>query len=155
MKCLIRLIHTRGLGLWMSEWQGGVAKLRPLMMGHLDRLEHWSFFSVIGGLAMPLLIQNRQVLMFGIVSAGWAAVNIAIALIGKKAPPPKSVAHFVRLLAANQVANYFYVLMGIGLGLFGESPDWRGSGFAVALQGFALMVLDGKLLKQTRELLEP
>lgn len=140
--------------LWVSKWPVGVARLQPLMYGHLGRLEWWSFFSVIAGLAAPLLMQTRMVFMFGIVSAGWAAINILIAVIGKKAPPPKSIAHFVRLLAANQIANYFYILMGLGLGLFGDSVDWRAIGLAVAVQGFALMVLDGLLLRQTRELLE-
>jgi hypothetical protein len=135
-----------------SEWPSDVARLRPLMLAHLDRLEIWSIASFLAGLALPLMIQNRTALMFGLVSSGWAGVNILIALIGKKAPPPRSILAFARLLSANQVSNGFYIVFGIFFGLSSETIDWRAAGWAVCLQGIALMVLDARFLRQVRKL---
>lgn len=137
------------------DWPSDVARLKPLMLAHLNRLEWYSMVTFLGGLAFPLVLQNRMALMFGVVFAGWSAVNIIIAVIGKKAPPPRSIIAFARLLAVNMIANQFYIIFGMGFAFFAETPDWQGAGWAITLQGLALLVLDGRLLKQTRALIEP
>lgn len=137
-----------------SDWPPNVQPLRPLMLDHLNRLELWSIASVLAGLALPLMIQNRTALMFGLVSAGWAGVNILIAIIGKSAPPPRSIFAFARLLSANQISNAFYVAFGVFFGLTSETVDWRAAGWAVCIQGIALLVLDAQFLRQVRKLLQ-
>lgn len=136
------------------NWPPGVQPLRPLMLEHLNRLELWSIAAFLCGLALPLVLQNRTALMFGLTSAGWAGVNISIALIGKKAPPPRSIYAFFRLLSANQISNAFYIVFGVFFGLTSETVDWRAAGWAVCIQGIALLVLDAILLRQVRELLQ-
>lgn len=135
------------------EWPGELAPLRLRVISHLDRLEYWSFFSLLGGLALPILVQQRAALIFGLVSAAWATVNISIAIIAKFGPPPRSLVHFARVLALNQVLNIIYVMAGMLTASGTNSIDWRYGGYAVALQGFALMVLDGKLIGDVRDLL--
>ncbi len=138
-----------------QDWPPDVQPLRPLMIEHLNRFELWSIAAFLGGLALPLLIQTRTALMFGLVSSGWAGVNILIAIIGKKAPPPRSIYAFARLLSANQVSNAFYVVFGVFFGLTSDTVDWRAAGWAVCIQGIALLILDARFLRQVRKLIEP
>jgi hypothetical protein len=136
------------------DWPPNVQPLRPLMLAHLDRLELWSIAAFLGGLALPLVIQTRTALMFGLVSSGWAGINILIALIGKKAPPPRSIYAFARLLSANQISNALYVVFGVFFGLTSETIDWRAAGWAVCTQGIALLILDAMFLRKVRKLLQ-
>ncbi len=135
------------------EWPTELAPLRTRVISHLDRLEYWSFFALLGGLALPIFVHQRSALIFGVVSAAWATVNIAIAVIAKFGPPPRSLLHFARVLAMNQLLNVVYVTVGMIVASGAKSVDFQYGGYAVALQGFALMVLDGKLIGDVRELL--
>lgn len=102
---------------------------------------------------MPLVWQRGEVLVFGLMTSGWAVVNILIAVLGKRGKPPKSLRGFAGVLVLNQMANYLYVLVGSGVAVFGQTPEVRAGALAVVLQGFALLLLDGYLIKQVREVM--
>ena len=131
-----------------------MAPIRPLLIGHLERLEIWAIFCLLGGLALPLVWQNPLILSFGLMTAAWAFVNLTIAVLGKNGKPPSSVQTFVGLLVVNQVANYLYILVGSGVALFGGDAPTRAGAWAVVVQGFALMLLDAYLLKKCRGILK-
>lgn len=131
-----------------------MAPIRPLLIGHLERLEIWAIFCLLGGLALPLVWQNPLILSFGLMTAAWAFVNLIIAVLGKNGKPPSSVQTFVGLLVVNQVANYLYILVGSGVALFGGDAPTRAGAWAVVVQGFALMLLDAYLLKKCRGILK-
>jgi hypothetical protein len=136
------------------EWPPAVAPIRPLLIGHLERLEIWAIFCLLGGLALPLVWQNPLMLSFGLMTAAWAFVNLIIAVLGKNGKPPSSVQTFVGLLVVNQIANYLYILVGSGVALFGGDAPTRAGAWAVVVQGFALMLLDAYLLKKCRGILK-
>lgn len=135
-----------------QDWPTRVAPLRPIMFAHLKRLEYWSFATLLFGLALPIIFRIRSILMFGLVFAGWSAANIIIALLSRKAPPPRSVYQFAKLLTLNQFANAFYILIGIVFSALVGVADMQPIGVAILIQGIALFILDGRLLSEIRRL---
>jgi hypothetical protein len=72
-------------------------------------------------------------------------VNLIIAAAGWKGSKPLELSPFREFLALNLGLNVGYIGVGIALGVLGELGV-SGAGWAVAIQGLALLILDGFLM---------
>jgi len=115
------------------------------LRAHLVRLAIWSGLSLIGGLL--LLTRRPPELLRGlaILTIGWAVVNLAIAFFSWRGSPPTEMRALREFLMLNLGLNVGYIGVGVTMAILG-SPFVRGAGIAVAIQGFALLVLDGYLM---------
>lgn len=113
--------------------------LRAALDGHLLRLTVWSVLSLVVGLA--LVRRDRG---FGIMTVGWALVNLAIVVGSRLGSGPGPLGPFREFLAFNLGLNFGYIGVGVALAVVGRGLA-RGAGVAVAVQGAALLVLDGVL----------
>lgn len=114
----------------------------------------WGGLNVIGGSTLAL---NDTYGDFGIMSAGWGAVNAAIAtfaLMGTQTYTDatmfseilKDEQLFNRILAVNSGLNVGYISAGISMNYFGKTNRIKQFGTAVAIQGAFLMAFDAWLL---------
>lgn len=131
---------------------------------HLVRVGAWGGTALLSGAAL-LLASDREQLgrrAFGMQTAAWGAVNVAIAGValarGGDAATLDLATALARedrlgdLLWLNMGLNVGYVAVGTTLYAVGARaavarPDaWRGHGAAVVVQGLGLLVLDGLAL---------
>jgi uncharacterized protein DUF6992 len=104
--------------------------------------------SVVAGGVLAAVGATPRVRAFGQQSAGWGAVDLAIAGLGSLRPPT-DVARLRRVLLVNAALDLGYVAAGAEIALrrrtFGgkATPEQaRGHGLAVVVQGAALFALD-------------
>lgn len=126
---------------------------------HLRRVGIWGGANLAAGTALALAAaeDDERVRAFGVQSAGWGAVNGAIALFGllrSSDPVPSSAAdaqgsedRLAHILLVNLGLNVGYMGVGTTMMLLAgdEAPQAdrvRGHGGAVVLQGLGLLVLD-------------
>ncbi len=131
--------------------------------GHLARLAVWGGVSAVGGAALALASSRRRHparWAFGVQTAGWGLVNASIAAYGltRSPTPVPTVAEAVRredgfhdILLFNEGLNVAYVATGVTMAVAAArgvrgAPAWRGHGWAVVVQGAALLALDGVAL---------
>jgi hypothetical protein len=120
------------------------------LRAHLGRLTIWSVVSLLIGAALIYAAQDEWVRGFGWLTAGWAAVNLVIALLGLRGKPPTERPKFREFLFLNQGLNVGYMMAGAALFFGAGEPFLRGAGLAVVIQGLGLFVLDGLLVRLTR-----
>lgn len=125
---------------------------------HLLRLFAWGGASVLLGtlVVVALLVRRADsplLRWFGLMTAAWGAVDVAIAAVAWRGLAPRDLAGFTRLdrlLWLNVGLDVGYVAVGVTLAALGWRLGQRlglvGSGAAVTTQGLALLLLDARLL---------
>ncbi len=81
------------------------------------------------------------------MTAGWCLVNLAIVAASRNGPASE-LAPLREFLALNLGLNCAYIGVGATVGRLSMKPFSAGMGWAAALQGGVLLVLDGYLLWQ-------
>jgi cytochrome c biogenesis protein CcdA len=92
---------------------------------------------------------------FSIVTGLWALINMAIAAVAGRNIPQQFTWEAREFLAFNLGLNIAYVAAGLTLALTAD-PDRgfrKGAGWAVLIQGLALLVLDAVLYGRMRALM--
>ena len=125
---------------------------------HLHRVGWWGLVNVVGGAALWASASQDDAdrRAFGMQTAGWGAVNGAIALAGLRwggGEPPDAPG--AALAAESRYAHILLVNLGLNVGYMGvgttlatvsrDGPGWderRGHGTAVVIQGMGLFLLD-------------
>lgn len=120
------------------------------LKAHLRRLLVWSGVGLVGGVAVMAFLRGEWWQGFGGMTVGWAAINAVIGLASLRGKPPKSESQFREFLWLNQGLNVGYVGVGLTLALSHPGLGPQGFGWAVVVQGLGLIVLDGILLRRTR-----
>lgn len=125
---------------------------------HLSLVGAWGAANAVAGTTVLLLADDTGARAFGLQSALWGVVNLSIAgigLAGSSDIEPTTVAavrgreaRTGRLLRLNLGLNAGYVAAGVAMVALApadgaEGARWRGHGAAVAVQGLALLALDG------------
>ena len=130
---------------------------------HLRRVGVWGGTALLGGAALFLLSGDADgQRAFGLQTAAWGVVNVAIAGVALARGPDAAAVDLATALAdesrlreilwLNQGLNAGYVAVGATLFAVGARADvarpdvWRGHGAAVMIQGAGLLVLDGLAL---------
>jgi hypothetical protein len=132
--------------------------LLALEQGHLLRLGLWAGASVIVGALLLVMLRLRKtnasfVRHFAIQMLAWGAVDAAIAAWAWQGLALRDYARAMQLqqfLWLNVGLDAGYAAVGLTLALAGWQLGRRlgavGAGIAIILQGFALFVLDLRLL---------
>ena len=131
---------------------------------HLVRVGVWGGTALLGGAALWLAsdrdLNGRRA--FGMQTAAWGAVNVAIAGVAlARAGDPGALDLAGALAAEGRLGDILWLNMGLNVGYVAVGttlyavgaragvarPDaWRGHGAAVVVQGLGLLVLDGIVL---------
>ena len=131
---------------------------------HLVRVGVWGGTALLGGAALWLAsdrdLNGRRA--FGMQTAAWGAVNVAIAGVALARAGDLGALDLAGALAAeNRLGDILWLNMGLNVGYVAVGttlyavgvrtgvarPDaWRGHGAAVVVQGLGLLVLDGIVL---------
>ena len=141
-----------GAGVWshrrVDVWERETALARTTVV--------WGAASTVAGLAVAAARRDPFWRSFGLQTAGWGAVDLAVALVGRRLqerrmrnlPDPYAPEAQERerkklrtVLVVNVVANVGYVALGAVLARH-ERPDLAGSGVAIIVQGGFLLVHD-------------
>jgi hypothetical protein len=132
-----------------AEWPDELGELRLELRDHLKRLAIWSAISVLVGIKLIALFGGSEMgRSAGVMTAGWAAVNLIIVAASWNGKPPASRSQFREFIWLNQGLNSGYMAVGLTLVLASSSASAVGSGWAVIPQGLALLVMDGILLRR-------
>jgi len=132
-------------------------QLRALQQALAFRLMLWSLLSI----AVGLLLQKTALPFwraFGQQTAGWGAIDGAIALAGwrggTQSPPAQELPELRKLRAllwGNALLDLLYI--AVGLLLWRQAgPTRRGHGAAVVLQGLFLAIFDWVHARATAQL---
>jgi hypothetical protein len=130
---------------------------------HLLRLCAWGVLSVFAGVIVATIAVARQrhdpvarsslVLQFGIMTALWGVVDLALAALSIHDLHERDVASVIQLgnvvwLNAGFDAGYIGVGATLALcgWLFGRRLGPVGAGLAVVMQGLALLTLDARFI---------
>jgi hypothetical protein len=116
-----------------------------LLTAHLDRLLIASGLSLIVGTALALRPEPTKIA--GWMTAGWAVVNVLIALPGKLNPRVTDPLNLRDVIAVNCGLNVAYIAVAVTLMILGR-PRAKSAGAAVLVQGLILFVLDAVLFAQ-------
>lgn len=118
------------------------------LRAHLWRLV-WASL-VLGVVGVALFLSGGEEFRRGLggMLFGWSLVNLMICWAGFRGKPPKSVGAFRGFLWFNEGLNVVYVLVGVGMVVWG-SAGVQGAGVGVIVQGVNLLGLDGWLLGRT------
>jgi hypothetical protein len=128
--------------------------LFALERAHLLRLAIWGGASLLVGSSLLALLRlrgHRSSLLdhFGIQTALWGVIDLAIALVGLQRLELRDLSGATRLdrfLWLNVGLDAGYVMVGLTLLIFGwrapQRPGLVGAGLAVIVQGSALAILD-------------
>ena len=115
---------------------------------HLVRLLVGAIASLSVGVLLACKLPSAR--DFGLMTAGWSAVNAIIALASLRSPVVKDPAAFRSFLAFNQGLNVAYIAVGVTMALLAaEKANIRQFGLAVIMQGAILFLLDGWLWRVT------
>lgn len=137
-----------------GQWADSLLALERL---HLLKLTLWGALSVVVGTTLIAVLRARRVdspllLHFGIQTAAWGLVDLAIVLWARPRVALRDLAEAValdRFVWLNIGLDAGYVLVGITLALCGWRLGRRlgliGAGIGVVVQGLALLVLDLQL----------
>ncbi len=132
---------------------------------HLTLVGAWGAANLVAGSTILLITPPGGVRSFGLQSALWGATNVSIAMIGLASQPDQPASSLAaisaaedrmqRVLRLNLALNVGYVAVGTAMLVGARSSDphadlWRGHGAAVAVQGLALIVLDGAAYAASR-----
>jgi hypothetical protein len=132
--------------------------LLALERGHLLRLALWGGASMLVGTLLLALLAVRRLQApllrhFAIQIAAWGAIELAICAWGRSGLALRDFAGAQRLmhmLWLNVGLDAGYVAVGATLALtawrWGRRPGGVGAGIGVIVQGFALLLLDLRLL---------
>jgi hypothetical protein len=116
----------------------------------------WGLVSSLAGVGLAAATRDPWRRSFGLQTAGWGVVDVAIAVAGerwqdrrmRKLPDPHSAAaqdvervKLRRILLVNVAADVGYVALGLALARDAR-PRVAGSGVAVVIQGAFLLVHD-------------
>lgn len=119
------------------------------------RLAWWGGASVVGGAVAAVAGPSPAVRAFGLQSAGWGAIDLAIAGIGAARKSEVEAAKLRRTLWINTGLDVVYIAVGAHLAYRTPSftgrltrDDAIGHGAAVVVQGAALLVLDSVHARQ-------
>lgn len=133
---------------------------------HLWRLAVWGGASLIFGAALFLSRRGAVLRGFAVQNAAWGAIDLLIAVVGlssaRQLPPPlwaevfRAERNWHDILLLNTGLNIAYVVVGLALLAAGKNgvrhaAAWRGHGAGVAVQGAALLLLDGIVLIASRQ----
>lgn len=113
---------------------------------HLMRLAVWSAAWIPLGLLLAAWRPGGLDAAFGLMSVGWAVVNLAIVAGGMRDRKPVDLRRLREFLALNLGLNLGYLGVGLTMYLLGQTPV-EASGAAVFVQGLALLALDGWLFR--------
>jgi hypothetical protein len=116
-------------------------ELRP----HVRRLAAWSAASLAAGAAGSLKADPFWS-SFWLWTAGWATVNLLVCAVSARGKPPSDLRKLREFLVLNEGLNLGYIGVGAALGLASPVAGVQGAGWAVFVQGLALLVLDTWLL---------
>jgi len=119
----------------------------------LKQLTAWSLLSIFAGGLLALLSADRSFWQaFGGMNAAWGLVNLLIASAGlygvlKKgrrgiADEEAERLKLLRLLKVNVFLDVGYVLVGLGMVIWGRSALLHGFGWGIILQGAFLLLFD-------------
>jgi hypothetical protein len=119
----------------------------------LKQLTAWSLLSIFAGGLLALLSAERSFWQaFGGMNAAWGLVNLLIASAGlfgvlkkKRRGIPDEQAErrkLLRLLKVNVFLDVGYVLVGLGMVIWGRSALLHGFGWGIILQGAFLLLFD-------------
>ena len=123
--------------------------LGELLHSHLVRLAAWSITSLAVGLLGFLSKRDTGPRSFFGMTAGWALINLIIALASWNGAPPRDLGSFREFLFLNDGLNVAYIAVGVTMILLAaQRPPIKGAGLAVAIQGVGLLVLDSFLITQ-------
>lgn len=137
-----------------GQWADSLLALERL---HLLKLALWGALSIVVGSTLIAVLRARRVespllLHFGIQTAAWGLVDLAIVLWARPRVALRALAEAVsldRFVWLNIGLDAGYVLVGITLALCGWKLGRRlglvGAGIGVVVQGLALLVLDLQL----------
>lgn len=123
--------------------------LVSLLNAHLVRLAIWATICLVVAIVS---LRNKRFLektkSFWSMTLGWSAINLAIC--GLAIPHKEPEIHALReFLMLNLGLNVAYISVGLTLGLVKEMVrKSKGAGAAIAVQGVALLLLDGYLMFQ-------
>lgn len=122
----------------------------------------WGVASLVGG----GLFAITDISDFGLMTAGWGAVNTAIAATSLLNPTTfnreennindllRYEQRYNRIIAVNTGLNVSYIAAGLGLAHYSESRRTREFGAAIFAQGVFLLVYDSVLLYLSSRYLE-
>ncbi|QII02122.1 hypothetical protein BH92_21645 [Rhodococcoides fascians A21d2] len=122
----------------------------PIVAERLGRrLTLWGGGSVLAGTVLALRGSSPARRAFGLQTAGWGAIDLAIAGAGALSSKPPTSASLSRLLWINAGLDVLYIATGAHIAVrkprFGRritADQALGHGTAVVVQGVALLVLD-------------
>ncbi len=125
----------------------------------LKQLTAWSLFSLLAGGVITLWAETGSVWQaFGGMNAVWALVNLVIASLGfygvlKKmqrgiADESAERNRLLRVLKVNTVLDVGYVLVALGMIVWGRTPLLQGFGWGVLVQGGFLLIFDALHYRQ-------
>ncbi|OZD02491.1 hypothetical protein CH275_17660 [Rhodococcus sp. 06-235-1A] len=122
----------------------------PIVAERLGRrLTMWGGGSVLAGTALAWQGSSSARRAFGLQTAGWGAIDLAIAGAGALSSKPPTAASLSRLLWINAGLDVLYIATGAHIAVrkprFGRritADQALGHGTAVVVQGLALLVLD-------------
>ncbi|OZF32979.1 hypothetical protein CH294_17725 [Rhodococcus sp. 14-2483-1-1] len=122
----------------------------PIVAERLGRrLTVWGGGSVLAGTVLALRGSSPARRAFGLQTAGWGAIDLAIASAGALSSKPPTSASLSRLLWINAGLDVLYIATGAHIAVrkprFGRritADQALGHGTAVVVQGVALLVLD-------------
>lgn len=126
--------------------------------GHLLRLAWWALASAVLGIGVLGAVWRRiprpaLLWHFSVQTAAWGLVDLALVAMGWKSLAPKDVNGYWGLrefLWLNLGLDVGYVAVGVTLVACGWALGKRlglvGAGLGVAVQGMALLILDGWLV---------
>lgn len=113
------------------------------------RLSWWGGASVLVGAALAAVASTPGRRAFGIQTAGWGAIDLAIAVVAARSDTPPTPRSLRRLLLINAGLDLGYIATGAHIAVrtpsFGGrlTPDEAvGHGTAIVIQGAALLALD-------------
>lgn len=122
----------------------------PIVAQQLGRrLAVWGGGSVLAGTMLALRGSSPARRAFGLQTAGWGAIDLAIAGAGALSSKPPTAASLSRLLWINAGLDVLYIATGAHIAVrksrFGgriTADQAVGHGTAVVVQGAALLALD-------------
>ncbi|WP_051047954.1 DUF6992 family protein [Rhodococcus sp. AW25M09] len=122
----------------------------PIVAQRLGRrLAVWGGGSVLAGTVLALRGASPARRAFGLQTAGWGAIDLAIAGAGALSSKPPTAASLSRLLWINAGLDVLYIAAGAHIAVrkprFGRritADQAVGHGTAVVVQGAALLALD-------------
>lgn len=116
------------------------------LRAHLLRLGVWSVLSLVAGI---VLLARDRAGGFGVMTLGWAVVNLAIVGFSLRSATPPDPEPFRRFLAFNLGLNLVWIAIGLAMWRNRGNAWVSSAGIAMAVQGTVLQVLDAILYART------